>query len=243
MLHPTHPKARPSILLSPQGPQLSGTCFPIPGTNACPQMRARNVGTGLSKKAGERRLLSPHCPAAPQTIPRIKEQMPSTGHTVNTQSMHLLPTGGLCPGTGYQPQWPFQESLRKGRPANQGVAGPWGAGNRPARSQTFGTRCVGERDIRHSIGDMGHGREDMGKWRGYRTCLGDMVCTWQKAFPSREEGTHVSEPSTTVIWAGNAGMPVVPVARPWVCLRGLTRSPAEGHRGREGKGPRKTPSL
>ena len=88
----THPRPRP--LLSPHSLQLSGTYFPISGTEACPQMKARNVGTGLSKKAEERRLLSPHCPAAIKTILGIKELMPSTGHTVSTQSIQLLPNGG-----------------------------------------------------------------------------------------------------------------------------------------------------
>lgn len=46
----------PSTLLSPHSLQISGTCFPIFGTDACLQMRARNVGTeGFPRKQEEKK--------------------------------------------------------------------------------------------------------------------------------------------------------------------------------------------
>lgn len=117
----THSRPRPSTLLSPHGFQLSGTWFPIPGTDACPQMRARNVGTGLSKKAGERSLLSPHCPAAPKTILGTEELMPNTGHTVGAQSTVCSCCQLMVLDMRRPPaQWLLHESLRKEGQTNRG---------------------------------------------------------------------------------------------------------------------------
>ena len=169
---PTPPQAKailPSPLLSPHGLRLSGTCFPIPGTDACPQMRARNVGTGLSKKAGrERRLLDSYCPPAPKTQPGVKELTSGTRHTVAAD-------GRSPTGTGRPPQRPFCRASGKGvnHPMGRGAAGPWAL---PA----------GLRDAQ--------GSEGVGTWWGDRGCgrgtppvlSGKPSCLW-------EAGTHVSQ--------------------------------------------------
>lgn len=155
----THSRPRPSTLLSPHGFQLSGTWFPIPGTDACPQMRARNVGTGLSKKAGERSLLSPHCPAAPKTILGTEELMPNTYCRRSVNAAAASRWSLTC--ADHQLSGSSMRASGKGGKPTEGQRScrPWGADHRPARYT--GSWC---------------GRRGHGTWHGgHRTRQGDMV--------------------------------------------------------------------
>lgn len=107
--------------LSPQGLWLSESCFPTPETDACPQMRARNVDSGLSRKPEGKGSSAPPARQLPkpyQGLKKKKKLILITKDTVATDGRSPIHTG--CP-----PQWPFWRALRKGanQPMGRGAAG------------------------------------------------------------------------------------------------------------------------